>query len=355
MNRIVKRADLKEGMIVYMDVVNSYGTLLVNRGTVIDSRVLELLEYNEIPTVVVLNEVEDGGNYITTHLERIKASEKYQKFSKQYEIAYDSLNEHVKDVLDRSKQVNKEKIVAEINAILENTATSKELFDAINILKFEKNNMYMHSLNTALMSNVLGKWLKFEPDAIEDLTVAGLFHDIGMMMVPQELLDKEPEQRTKEEIETIQKHTIYGYRYLMKAELNRQIGLTALMHHENMDGSGYPLQCMGTSLCTFAKVVAIVDAYDEQTLTKDGGRNPFVLIRAFQTEGLTKYEPQYLMAFLNGIMDTYIGTDVLLSNGQVGTIIYINRDDMARPMVRVGENQYINLADEPKLTISKFV
>ena len=140
----------------------------------------------------------------------------------------------------------------------------------------------------------------------------------------------------------------------MKRELNRQIGLTAYTHHERMDATGYPLQCMGGALCTYSKIVAIADAYDELTLTEDGGRNPFELIRIFEQEGLSKYDPQFIMVFLAGITDTYIGCDILLSNGEVGTIIYINRDNLSRPMVKVGE-KYINLAQDSSLKIIQFV
>lgn len=356
MNRIVRREDLEDGMILYADVLTSFGTLLVNRGTMIDTRIRELLSYNNISEVKVttFDDPEDEYGALDTHLNKLRASEKFRQISKDYGIVYNKMTNHFNDVLNREKKVDKEKILDDVNTILHKTESSKDLFDLLNGLRITQNRMYMHSLNTALISNMLARWLKMSEEDVTDITIAGLFHDIGMMGMPSEIMDKDPELWTEEEKEFVKRHTIIGYRYLMKRELNRQIGLTALTHHERMDGTGYPLQCMGSALCVYAKIVAIADAYDELTITASGGRNPFELIRLFEQEGLAKYDPQFIMVFLAGITDTYIGCDILLDDGTVGTIIYINRDNLSRPMVKIGD-RYVNLAENKNLKIVQFV
>ena len=356
MNRIVRTQDLEDGMVLYADVITSFGTLLVSRGTMVDGRIREILMYNNIHEVkiVTFSDVEEEGKALDTHLNKLRASEKFQQMSKEYGIVYHNVNNHFNDVLNRDKQVDKKKIVDDINAILAQTSSSRDLFDLLNGLRLTQDRMYMHSLNTALISNMLARWLKLSEEDINDVTIAGLFHDIGMMGVPDEILKKAPEERTKEEKEMVLQHTIYGYRYLMKRELNRQIGLSALTHHERMDGSGYPLQCIGSALCTYARIVAIADAYDELTITDQGERNPFEMIRIFEQEGLAKYDPQFIMVFLAGITDTFIGCDILLDNGKIGRIIYINRDNLSRPMVKIGD-EYLNLAEKKEIKIVHFV
>ena len=111
---------------------------------------------------------------------------------------------------------------------------------------------------------------------------------------------------------------------------------------------------MSPTICTYSKIVTIADAYDELTLTEDGARNPFSLIREFEKDGMSKYDTQYIMVFLTGIMDTYIGCDVLLSDNRVGRIIYINKSDMSRPTLKCGE-EFINLSENKELQIIKFV
>lgn len=356
MKRLIKRKDLKENMIIYGDVINNYGSVLVNSGTVVDRRVLKLLENNNIYEVRILDTTNEDRRLegLETHLKEIRKTTKFKEINHKYTLCYSNIEGQFNDVIDRNKKVDKQEIISGINTVLHKVDNTNELFDALYGMQLKQNRMYMHSLNTALISNVLARWLKFSEKEINDITLAGLFHDIGMLMMPEELLLKKEDELTQEDKELLQKHTIYGYRYLMKRELNRQIGLTALTHHEKEDGSGYPLQIMSPTICTYSKIVTIADAYDELTLTEDGARNPFSLIHEFEKNGISKYDTQYIMVFLEGIMDTYIGCDVLLSDNRVGRIIYINKSDMSRPTVKCGDD-YVNLSDEKEIKIIKFV
>lgn len=356
MNRLIKRKDLKENMIINGDVINTYGSVLVNSGTVVDRRVLKLLENNNIYDVRILDTTKEDKKLegLETHLKEIRKTTKFKEINHKYTLCYSNIQSQFNDVIDRNKQVDKQEVISGINTVLQKVDNTNELFDALYGMQLKQNRMYMHSLNTALISNVLARWLKFSEKEINDITLAGLFHDIGMLMMPEELLLKKDDELTKEDKKLLEKHTIYGYRYLMKRELNRQIGLTALTHHEKIDGSGYPLQIMSPTICTYSKIVTIADAYDELTLTEDGARNPFSLIHEFEKNGISKYDTQYIMVFLEGIMDTYIGCDVLLSDNRVGRIIYINKSDMSRPTVKCGED-YVNLSEEKEIKIIKFV
>ncbi|WP_167954687.1 HD-GYP domain-containing protein [Anaerosporobacter faecicola] len=356
MKKLVLRNNLKEGMIICEDVLTTYGSILVNNGTVVDARVIKLLESNNIYEVRILDTTNEDEklNGLNTHLKTIRQTRQFKEINQKYSICYSNIQGKFNSVIERDKEVNKREIITDINNILNKADSTRELFDALYGMQLKQNRMYMHSINTALISNIFAKWLKLSEEEVNDITLAGLFHDVGMLLVSEELLEKKKEELTKEEKELIAKHTIYGYRYLMRRELNRQIGLTALTHHEKMDGTGYPLQVMGGALCEFVKIVSIADEYDELTLTEDGARNPFALIKEFEKNGLSKYDPKYIMVFLNGIMDTYMGNDVLLSNGKVGTIIFINKGDLSRPTVKCGD-EYINLAEEKDIQILKFV
>lgn len=356
MTRLVKRKDLKENMIIYGDIVNAYGSVLVNSGTVVDQRVMKLLESNNIFDVRILDTSKEDKRLegLETHLREIRKTTKFKEINHKYSLCYANVQGQFNDVIDRNKKVDKQEVIQGINNVLQKVDNTNELFDALYGMQLKQNRLYMHSLNTALISNVFARWLKYPEEEVNDITLAGLFHDIGMLMMPEELLDKNKEQLTPEEAKQLEKHTIYGYRYLLKSELNRQVGLTALTHHEKLDGTGYPLQIMSQTICEYSKIVSIADAYDELTLTEEGARNPFSLIEEFEKNGISTYDPHYIMVFLSGIMDTYIGCDVLLSNDQVGRIIYVNRANMARPTVKCGE-EYIDLSVHNELQILKFV
>ena len=60
----------------------------------------------------------------------------------------------------------------------------------IHNLRDNSDEVYMHSLNVSLISNTLASWMRLSTDEIELATAGGLLHDIGKMLVPQELVNK---------------------------------------------------------------------------------------------------------------------------------------------------------------------
>lgn len=226
MTRLVRRKDLKENMIVYGDVMNSYGGVVVNSGTVIDKRVMELFASNGIFEVRVLDtsSVDEKVEQLETHLQEIRHTKKFKEINHKYSLCYANIENQFHEVITRNRQVDKEQVIQGINNVLEKVDNTNELFDALYGMQLKQKRLYMHSLNTALISNVFARWLKYSEEEINDITLAGLFHDIGMLVVPEEVFTKKEDTLTKREREMLDHHPIYGYRYLLKSKLNRQVG-----------------------------------------------------------------------------------------------------------------------------------
>ena len=74
----------------------------------------------------------------------------------------------------------------------------------------------------------------------------------------------------------------------------------------------------------------------------------------FDEEGLNKYDPHYIMTFLNRITATYIHNNVRLNDGRIGEIVMINPMCLYRPMIQV-DNEFIDLLKYPKLKIEAIV
>ena len=74
-------------------------------------------------------------------------------------------------------------------------------------------------------------------------------------------------------------------------------------------------------------------------------------MRLFETEGLTHFDPKYLMVFMDNITQSYMGTRVRLNDGTVGTIVYINKLCYSRPLIQVGSNSYVDLFKQKDLHI----
>ena len=231
--------------------------------------------------------------------------------------------------------------------------TSIELFDLLRGLRSNDDVIYAHCLNVAMVSRAIGKWLKFSRQDLDILTLAGLLHDIGKMLVPMDILTKTG-KLTDEEFAEIRQHPTYGYKILKKIPgLDPRILYAALQHHERFDGSGYPRNLPGDEIDDFAAIIAIADVYDAMTAIR-AYRAPkcaFEVIADFEKDGLQKYNPKYILTFLKHIASYYQNSTVILSDGEKVDIIYINSSALSRPIVRYSDGRVVDLSHERDLKI----
>ena len=228
-----------------------------------------------------------------------------------------------------------------------------ELFDLLRGLRSNDDVIYAHCLNVAMVSRAIGKWLKFSREDLDILTLAGLLHDIGKMLVPMDILTKTG-KLTDDEFTKIRQHPTDGYKILKKIPgLDPRILYAALQHHERFDGSGYPRHLPGDEIDDFAAIIAIADVYDAMTAIR-AYRAPkcaFEVIEDFEKDGLQKYNPKYILTFLKHIATYYQNSKVILSDGEKVDIIYINSSSLSRPIVRYADGRVVDLSHERSLKI----
>jgi len=121
----------------------------------------------------------------------------------------------------------------------------------------------LHSVNVMALALGYAKYVNYDQGQKRILGLAALLHDVGKVRLKTEVLQA-PRQLTDEEFKEVQQHTVKGYNILDKCKFsNPEIKLTALQHHEKLDGTGYPLH---TSMITeFAQIVSIIDCYEALT------------------------------------------------------------------------------------------
>lgn len=119
-----------------------------------------------------------------------------------------------------------------------------------------------HAMSVSILSRNIGIKLMLEEKTCAVLSVAGMFHDVGKMGVPVELLDKRT-ALTPEEFRIIQWHTTMGYTILnnMPDNIHKTAALAALYHHERLDGSGY-IGLYDEQIPIPARIVAVADVFD---------------------------------------------------------------------------------------------
>lgn len=196
---------------------------------------------------------------------------------------------------------------------------------------------YAHSVNVAVLCCVLGMGLELSERDLEYLTTAALLHDIGKLSIPIEIINK-PGRLTKEEYNIIKSHPVKSYELLSNSySLSSIVKQAVLLHHENVDGSGYPHGITDDEQSIFVKILHVCDVYDALT-----SKRPY-------KDGYCPSEAtEYLMGACGIMFDKYVveefiqmiplypkGTTINLSNGHQAVVVQNTGINNLRPIVRI--------------------
>lgn len=132
-------------------------------------------------------------------------------------------------------------------------------------LKSKDETTYVHSLAVSGMMTLLGHALDVDEDMVGILGVAGILHDIGKLLIPDEILNK-PGELTKKEREVIRSHPEVGYQLLKTYPGIPPLVLDICrLHHEALDGSGYPLGLKQDALTLPIRLSTVCDVFEALT------------------------------------------------------------------------------------------
>lgn len=280
---------------------------------------------------------------------------------KGFQVDYLLYIEYVKEVFHHiantpGYRINIPEIIDKMMQLYASRNTIVELFDMIHQMHSLNDTVHAHCVNVALISRMIGRWLHLEQHDLDVLTCCGLFHDIGKLSIPAEILNK-PGKLTDEEFALIKSHPATGYEMLRKQDIDTRIKQAALMHHERYDGSGYPNRLSSEFLADFAMIVAIADVYDAMTAARSY-REPlcaFQVIEKFEQEGFQKYHTKYIYVFLHNIASTYQSNRVMLNDGRGCKIVMLNQNTLSKPIVQFDDGSCMDLSGQKELYITKIM
>ena len=212
---------------------------------------------------------------------------------------------------------------------------------------------FEHSVNVAILSGIIGKWMGITGQDLRDLIFSGLMHDIGKSQVPAEILNK-PGKLLPDEMEIMRRHTTRGY-FLLKEvpKVPMVVMLSVLQHHERMDGSGYPLRLKGADIHNFARIIAVADIYDAMTSDRVYRRRttPYHVIDNLFDQMRAWLDPAVCSKFLYHVRDYFSGNVVMLSDGRQAEIIRPGDFPTGLPLVRTSDGHFVNLEQKRDIKI----
>ncbi len=308
------------------------------------------LSDDALPDVTVTQQEEPS------HFEKLKSSKEYKEFRASFEENVDSLKSEMNEIVEKNKPIDVDDMISDTLSIIRSQSNTFSVFDMLHNMRDFDDLTYTHSMNVAMICNVFSHWLGYGEKTIELATACGMLHDIGKLKIKDEII-KKPGKLTDEEYTMIKAHPVEGYHILEHQDIDKRIKLAALEHHEKCDGSGYPMHLTREKIDGYAKIVMIADVYDAMTANRcyREGLCPFRVVEIFEDEGLHKYETAYIMTFLENVVNTYIDNRVMLSDGSVGTVRWINKTRLSKPMLQMADGSFIELAKKPGLRIEKIL
>lgn len=134
----------------------------------------------------------------------------------------------------------------------------------LHLLQHKSLHLYHHSLSVQSLAYRLAQHLSLSEAEISTVELAALLHDVGKLMLPDEILQKEG-KLTDQEFETLKKHSASGAQLLHQMKLPETMIPLVYHHHERWDGSGYPDGIAGDAIPLGARIIALSDAFDAMT------------------------------------------------------------------------------------------
>ena len=362
-----------ENMVVADDVYTTDDKLVIPEGTVLTEEIIKSLKEYGIFAIRIKVDEEDGSIPLEddseeeetkeivetpkrrTHeeqqnyLRQIKESKEFEEFHSAFIDSVDNLKSLFNKVVMHNEEIDSKAILEDVENVVDKGRNGIHILDMLQCMRGYDDVTYVHSVNVAMLSNMIGRTVypDISKEELDILTLSGLLHDIGKMMVPDNIIQKNG-RLTLPEYNVVKTHVLFGNNILKGLKnLDPRVAEVAMRHHERCDGTGYPGGYRREQIEPFARIVAIADTYDAMTSDRvyRAALCPFEVIHMFEREGIVKFDVEFLLPFLEKAVQAYLNTEVKLSTNEVGKVIMINHNEYSKPVVQVG-NEFYDLSKE---------
>lgn len=348
--RLISINNLRTGACLGKSIYDTFGRVLLRKGTVLTENYIQKLRDLEYKSVYV-----DDGVPESMLIEDIVSQETRIEALK-----------ITKEALINTKtgsSLQERKIKQMVNEIIDEILSNRETLVHLIDIRSMQNYLFSHSVNVCILSLMTGLSLGYNQLRLRELGVGALLHDIGKVVVLDEIHDQN--KLTQEIYQLIQRHCDYGFDILRKADNISIIAAhVAWQHHERYDGSGYPRKLSGKGIQEFARIVAIANVYDDLTNDRPGRDRilPHEVIEIINLKSGLDFDPDLVSHFISNIAPYPTGSLVTLNSCFEGTVVSVNKNNPTRPKVKllyddigqeIKELTFVDLMKDTSLFITK--
>jgi len=338
--------DLAPGLILSHAVITPDGKTLLGRGGVITPRIIALLTIWNINYVHI--DVDDSPQNILDDVQQFTSSYSTDisvecaKFFQEYNTIITTTANSFDFVRNQNKVPILE--LKDISFIVYSSilTTGPAIMDYLLISDHHlANEVSQHNVMVAYICGLIGQQMKLSETALQTLTLGGLLHDIGKMVISK--VDN-PQPHA---------HVINGGQLLRNVKgIPEEVMLSVLQHHEYLDGTGFPMGTHVSRIHPFAKIITIADIFHYETY-KNNHCNPFAALNILANDMFGKVDTEICQLFIHQIRASLLHSDVLLSDGRQAEVFYFPPSNSNSPIVQTTDKQLIDLSTAKNITISR--
>ena len=162
----------------------------------------------------------------------------------------------------------------------------------------------VHSERVSRYCKLIGKALNLSDVEVRELEMAGMYHDIGKIAIPDAILGK-PARLTESEWLIMKEHSLHGYNILRAADKYTSLAEFALTHHERIDGTGYPKGLKGNDIPLFSRIISVADAYEAMTSDRPYRKamKPNLAVEELKKYAGSQFDKEIVEIFIHQVLD----------------------------------------------------
>ncbi|MDJ0806752.1 MAG: HD-GYP domain-containing protein [Gammaproteobacteria bacterium] len=248
------------------------------------------------------------------------------------------------------KQVEVQSLDPLAERMVQSTIRSSHAFSGISRIKTKDEYTFMHCVSVAGLMTAFAVEIGLDEETIHQVAIGGMVHDIGKTLVPDKILNK-PGKLDRDEFGVMRQHVDFSDQLLKEHTGLSQVARdVTLLHHERMDGSGYPHGLKDDQISLVGQMSAIVDVYDALTsvrVYKDAWE-PAVTLKKLLEWCPDHFNPELVQKFIKCLGIYPVGSLVELDSGRVG-IVMEQGANMLRPQLRIiyntKQNGYVRVTE----------